>query len=83
MPIWPATPGSNRFSSGSCPLAPLFSQVFAMGEIGIEWFTRFLDQRDLTMLEPFATLNNEQAAPGSYLHVGDLQSGNLRDPGPA
>jgi hypothetical protein len=54
-----------------------------MGEIGIEWFTRFLDQRDLTMLEPFATLNNEQAAPGSYLHVGDLQSGNLRDPGPA
>ena len=51
-----------------------------MCEIGSEWFARFLDQRDLAMLEPFATSNNEQATPGSYLHVGDLEGGNLGDP---
>jgi hypothetical protein len=80
MPLWPATPGSNRFSPGPCPLAPLFSQVLSVCEIGSEWFARFLDQRDLAMLEPFATSNDEQAAPGSYSHVGDLEGGNLGDP---
>src|SRR5438105_1925332 len=38
MPIWPATPGGNGFSPDGCPLAPLFSQTFTIGEIRIEWF---------------------------------------------
>ena len=59
VPIWPATPGSNRFSPDSCPLAPLFSQMFTMREIGVEWFARFLDQRDLAMLESFAPSNDK------------------------
>lgn len=80
MPIWPATPGSNRFSPNSCPLAPLFSQVFSVFEVSIERLTRFLDQRDFAMLEPFATSNNEHAASGSYLHIGDLEGSNLRNP---
>jgi hypothetical protein len=64
MSLRPMTPGSNSFSPDSSPLSPVFSQMFAMGEIGIEWFTRFLDKRDLAMLESFAPSNDEQAAPG-------------------
>lgn len=59
---------------------PLFHQVFAVFEIGIEWFAHFLDQRDLAMLESFAPSNDEQAAPGSYLYVRNLEGCDLRDP---
>ena len=73
MPIRPATPGSNRFSPDHRPLSPVFSQVFAVFEIGIERFAHFLDERDLAMLESFAPSNDEQAAPSGDLHVRDLE----------
>jgi hypothetical protein len=80
MPVRPTTPGSNRFSPDHCPLSPVFSQVFTVVEIGIERFAHFLDQRDLAMLESFAPSNDEQAAPGWDLHVGDLEGCDLGDP---
>lgn len=79
MPIWPAAPGSNGFSPNGCSLTPLFRQMFAIGEIRIERVACFLDQRDLAMLESFASANNEQPAPCGDLRVGDLESCNLRD----
>src|SRR5881275_2386273 len=63
MPIWPATPGSNCFSPFRRTFSPVFRQMFAVVEIDIERFARFLDERDLAMLESFATSNDEQAAP--------------------
>lgn len=59
VPIGPPTPGSNGFSPDGCPLAPLFRQTLTMGEIRIERFACLLDQWDLTMLESFASTNNE------------------------
>src|SRR5947209_19381106 len=63
MPIWPATPGSNCFSPFRRTFSPVFRQMFAVVEIDCERFARFLDERDLAMLESFATSNDEQAAP--------------------
>src|SRR5579885_1546074 len=63
MPLWPGTPGSHRCSSFPHPFSPAFCQVFAVVEIGIEWFAGFLDERDLAMFETLATSNDEQSAP--------------------
>lgn len=63
MSIWSATRGRNHFSLDCCPLSPAFSQVFALGEIGIERLACFLDQRDLAMFGSFAPSHDEQAAP--------------------
>ena len=51
MPIRPGTPRSHRFSSFHRPFSPVFCQVFAVVEIGIERFACFLDERDLAMFE--------------------------------
>jgi hypothetical protein len=51
MPIWPATPGSNYFSPDRRSLSPVFSQVSAVVEIGVEWFASFLDEGDLAMFD--------------------------------
>ena len=42
---------------------PLFHQVFAVFEIGIEWFACFLDEGDFAMFESLATANDEQPTP--------------------
>ena len=73
MPIWPATPGSNYFSPDRRSLSPVFSQVSAVVEIGVEWFASFLDEGDLAMFESLPPSNDERTAPGSYLDVGDLE----------
>jgi hypothetical protein len=51
MPIRPGTPGRYRFSSFHRPFSPVFCQVFAVAEIGIERFACFLDKWDFAMLD--------------------------------
>src|SRR2546421_10249933 len=60
MPIGPPAPGSNHLSLDCRPLAPVFCQMLAMGEISIERFACFLDQRVLTMSESLPMTNDEQ-----------------------
>src|SRR5216683_7073192 len=81
MPIQPGTPGSRRFSSFHRPFSPVFCQVFAVGEIGIERFACFLDERDLAMFESLATANDEQPTPCRDLDIGNLERSHFRDAG--
>ncbi|MDQ2901950.1 MAG: hypothetical protein ABI456_25780 [Ktedonobacteraceae bacterium] len=77
MPIWPATPERNRLTLDSRSLAPAFGHLLAVGEIGIERFTGFLDQRDLAMFESLASTNDEQPAPCGDLHIRRLTDCSL------
>src|SRR6266567_8684956 len=80
-PIRPGTPGSHCFSSFHRPFSPVFCQAFAVGEIGIERFACFLDERDLAMFESLATANDEQPAPCRDLDIGNLERSHFRDAG--
>src|SRR5258708_33774910 len=62
-PIRPGTPGSHRFSSFHRPFLPVFCQMFAVVEIGIERFACFLDKWDFAMFESLAATNDEQPTP--------------------
>jgi hypothetical protein len=53
--------------------------MFAIGEIRIERFTSFLNQRDLAMFESLPSANNEQPAPCGDLDIGNLESCDFRD----
>ncbi len=79
MPLRPAAPGSDGFSSNGSSFTPLFSQMFTMGEIRLKRFACFLNERDLSMFKSFASADNEQPTPGRNLHIGNLEGCHFRD----
>jgi len=50
-----------------------------MVEIGLERLARLQHQRHGAVLEALAPPDRQRAAPGTELHVGELQGGNLAD----